>query len=66
MDGFGARRMSRMADASRPEPIAAATGVLVVGGGPAGAWAALAARQAGTQVILVDKGYLGTSGATAT
>ena len=34
-----------MADASRAEPMDAATGVLVVGGGPAGAWAALAARQ---------------------
>jgi succinate dehydrogenase/fumarate reductase flavoprotein subunit len=39
--------------------------VLVVGGGPAGAWAAFKAAQAGADVILVDKGYLGTSGATA-
>ena len=39
--------------------------VLVVGGGPAGAWAAVAASEAGAKVILVDKGYLGTSGATA-
>jgi succinate dehydrogenase/fumarate reductase flavoprotein subunit len=39
--------------------------VLVVGGGPAGAWAAVAAARAGARVILVDKGYLGTSGATA-
>jgi succinate dehydrogenase/fumarate reductase flavoprotein subunit len=39
--------------------------VLVIGGGPAGAWAAVAAAQAGARVILVDKGYLGTSGATA-
>ncbi|WP_030437831.1 FAD-dependent oxidoreductase [Actinoplanes subtropicus] len=39
--------------------------VLVAGGGPAGAWAALKAAQAGADVILVDKGYLGTSGATA-
>jgi len=39
--------------------------VLVVGGGPAGAWAALKAARAGADVILVDKGYLGTSGATA-
>ncbi|GIE85753.1 FAD-dependent oxidoreductase [Actinoplanes regularis] len=39
--------------------------VLVAGGGPAGAWAALKAAQAGADVILVDKGYTGTSGATA-
>jgi succinate dehydrogenase/fumarate reductase flavoprotein subunit len=39
--------------------------VLVVGGGPAGAWAALKAAQAGADVLLVDKGYCGTSGATA-
>ena len=39
--------------------------VLVIGGGPAGVWAAVAASEAGARVILVDKGYLGTSGATA-
>jgi succinate dehydrogenase/fumarate reductase flavoprotein subunit len=39
--------------------------VLVVGGGPAGAWAAIAAAGTGARVVLVDKGYLGTSGATA-
>ncbi|WP_113703865.1 FAD-dependent oxidoreductase [Nonomuraea lactucae] len=39
--------------------------VLVAGGGPAGAWAAVKAAQAGADVVLVDKGYLGTSGATA-
>jgi succinate dehydrogenase/fumarate reductase flavoprotein subunit len=38
--------------------------VLVIGGGPAGAWAAVAAAHAGARVVLVDKGYLGTSGAT--
>lgn len=41
------------------------TDVLVVGGGPAGTWAALRAAQAGADVVLVDKGYCGTSGATA-
>jgi succinate dehydrogenase/fumarate reductase flavoprotein subunit len=41
------------------------TDVLVIGGGPAGAWAAVAAADAGARVVLVDKGYLGTSGATA-
>ncbi|WP_246140872.1 FAD-dependent oxidoreductase [Bacillus marasmi] len=39
--------------------------VLVIGGGPAGAWAALSAAENGASVILVDKGYCGTSGATA-
>ncbi|MFE5342136.1 FAD-binding protein [Isoptericola sp. NPDC056578] len=39
--------------------------VLVLGGGPAGTWAALAAAGAGAEVVLADKGYCGTSGATA-
>lgn len=39
--------------------------VLVIGGGPAGAWAACAASGKGAKVVLVDKGYCGTSGATA-
>lgn len=39
--------------------------VLVIGGGPAGAWAAWSAASHGAKTILVDKGYLGTSGATA-
>lgn len=39
--------------------------VLILGGGPAGAWAALMARAGGADVVLADKGYLGTSGATA-
>ena len=39
--------------------------VLVIGGGPAASWAALTATEAGARVIVVDKGYLGTSGATA-
>ncbi|GIE36238.1 pyridine nucleotide-disulfide oxidoreductase [Actinoplanes italicus] len=39
--------------------------VVVVGGGPAGTWAALAAAEAGADVILLDKGYCGTSGPTA-
>jgi glycine/D-amino acid oxidase-like deaminating enzyme len=40
--------------------------VLVVGGGMAAAWAALAAAEAGASVIVVDKGAMGTSGVTAT
>ena len=39
--------------------------VLVIGGGPAGSWAACSAASAGARVILVDKGYCGSSGATA-
>lgn len=39
--------------------------VLVIGGGPAGTWAAITAAQAGAKVVLADKGYCGTSGATA-
>lgn len=39
--------------------------VLVIGGGPAGAWAALNAASSGAKVVLVDKGYCGASGSTA-
>src|SRR4051812_42452006 len=42
-----------------------ATDVLVIGGGPAGTWSALAAASQGCRVVLADKGYCGTSGATA-
>jgi len=42
-----------------------ATDVLVIGGGPAAAWAAWAAAAQGVSVIAVDKGFLGTSGAAA-
>lgn len=41
------------------------TDVLVVGGGPSAAWAAVSAAEAGARVVLADKGYHGTSGATA-
>ncbi|MFM0660824.1 FAD-dependent oxidoreductase [Paraburkholderia sediminicola] len=53
-------------------PVTAADGgvrhdadVLVIGGGPAGAWAAISAAANGARVILADKGFCGTSGATA-
>ncbi|MBE1462896.1 FAD-binding protein [Kibdelosporangium phytohabitans] len=39
--------------------------VLVVGGGPAATWAAVKAASTGARVVLADKGYCGTSGATA-
>jgi succinate dehydrogenase/fumarate reductase flavoprotein subunit len=39
--------------------------VLVLGGGPAGTWAAISAAERGARVILADKGFCGTSGATA-
>ncbi|MEI9948536.1 MAG: FAD-binding protein [Pseudomonadota bacterium] len=39
--------------------------VLVLGGGPAGTWAAWSAASQGASVVLADKGYCGTSGATA-
>jgi len=41
------------------------TDVLVIGGGMAGAWAALGAARAGAQVTLVEKGCCGTSGIAA-
>src|SRR5688572_19690899 len=42
-----------------------AADVPVIGGGPAGTWAALAAAAGGVRVVLADRGYCGTSGATA-
>ncbi|MEH2261531.1 FAD-binding protein [Nostoc sp.] len=41
------------------------TDVLVIGGGPAGTWAAWSAASSGARVILVDKGYCGTTGCAA-
>lgn len=39
--------------------------VLVIGGGPAGTWAAWSAASQGANVVLVDKGYCGTTGCAA-
>lgn len=39
--------------------------VLVIGGSLSGAWAALAAREAGAHVVIVDKGWIGTAGIVA-
>jgi succinate dehydrogenase/fumarate reductase flavoprotein subunit len=55
----------------RPNPrvsddvLSLAADVLVIGGGPAGTWSAWSAASRGASVVLVDKGYCGTSGATA-
>lgn len=48
-----------------PSPDVHDTDVLVLGGGPAATWAAITAAQSGRRVTLADKGYCGTSGATA-
>ena len=40
--------------------------VLVIGGGMAAAWAAISAAGEGASVVLVDKGFVGSSGVTAT
>ncbi|MFI1533401.1 FAD-dependent oxidoreductase [Streptomyces anandii] len=37
------------------------TDVLVIGGGPAGTWAAIKAALAGADVVLADKGYTGAA-----
>ncbi|MGV6875310.1 FAD-binding protein [Pseudochelatococcus sp. B33] len=50
---------------TRRLPDAIAADVLVLGGGPAAVWAALSAARSGARVVLADKGYCGTSGATA-
>lgn len=47
------------------KPIRFETDVLVIGGGMAGAWAAISAAREGAQVTLVEKGYCGTSGIAA-
>ena len=50
---------------SSPDSDSLQTDVLVIGGGPAGTWAAWQAARDGATVVLADKGYVGTSGATA-
>jgi succinate dehydrogenase/fumarate reductase flavoprotein subunit len=53
-----------MADESAPDSFDTdlTADVLVIGGGPAGAWAALAAADEGARVVVAEKGYVGTSG----
>ncbi len=50
---------------TREDDVCAIADVLVLGGGPAGCWAAIATAESGASVVLVDKGHCGTSGATA-
>lgn len=57
-----ARALRRLDDTTTPVHDA---DVLVIGGGPAGTWAAVAAAARGARVVLADKGFCGTSGATA-
>ena len=40
------------------------TGVLVIGGGIGGCFAAIKAREQGVEVLLVDKGYVSKAGQT--
>jgi flavin-dependent dehydrogenase len=47
--------------AKRAYDLEISTDVLVIGGGPAGAWAALAAAERGASVIVAEKGYTGTA-----
>jgi succinate dehydrogenase/fumarate reductase flavoprotein subunit len=51
---------------SEAAPITRSADVLIIGGGMAACWAAIMAAQAGVEVLLVDKGFVGTSGVTAT
>ncbi|GAA3565293.1 FAD-binding protein [Microlunatus spumicola] len=60
--GRGATRPAGVADGPAHE---LETDVLVLGGGPAGTWAAVSAAEQGVRVVLADKGWCGTSGATA-
>ncbi|WP_434405468.1 FAD-dependent oxidoreductase [Sphingobium sp. DN12] len=51
---------------SESAPITRSADVLIIGGGMAACWAAIMAAQAGAEVLLVDKGFVGTRGVTAT
>ena len=56
-----------LSDSADPsDPLELLTDVLVIGGGPAATWSAIAAAEAGASVVLVDKGHCGSSGVAAT
>lgn len=55
----------RRSAADPAEALALDADVLVIGGGPAGTWAALSARTQGARVVLADKGFCGSSGVAA-
>jgi len=57
--------LTEWGDPINPATIDHDADVLVIGGGPAGTWAAIAAATSGAKVVLVDKGCCGISGATA-
>lgn len=59
----GLKRAEKLAGAE--DGIAFDADVLVLGGGPAGTWAAISAAEQGARVVLADKGFCGTSGTTA-
>ena len=44
-----------MPESKVSEPLLLSTDVLVIGGGPAATWAALSAREAGADVVLVGE-----------
>jgi succinate dehydrogenase/fumarate reductase flavoprotein subunit len=52
-------------NASNVVSLALETDVLVIGGGLSGTWVAWGAASQGAKVVLVDKGYCGTSGSSA-
>jgi len=51
---------------AEPDVDALETDVLIIGGGMAAAWAGIGAAREGASVLIVDKGFMGTSGVTAT
>lgn len=63
--GLAGGASGRLVTGNVTDPLMLTADVLVIGGGMAGAWAAISAARAGARVILVDKGHCGTSGVTA-
>lgn len=58
-------RNSRLPKQPNDKAMTAQSDVLIIGGGIS-AWAAIVAAKAGASAILAEKGYVGTSGVTAT